>query len=83
VANIERTISELHSVFQQLAHLVSEQGDLIQRIEDNVDNTAIHVEGAQSQLLTYLASVSSNRWLILKLFFVLIVFVVIFIVFFV
>jgi len=83
VLSIERTIGELQGIFQQLANLVAEQGELIERIDHNVDNTVVNVDRAQNELLKYLSSVSSNRWLIVKLFLVLVVFVVLFIVFFV
>jgi len=83
VENIERTIVELGGIFQQLASLVAEQGDMIQRIDENIDNSAEYVERGHGQLLKVLYNVSSSRMLIVKLFLVLIVFAVIFIVFFV
>jgi len=83
VENIERTIVELGGIFQQLATLVAEQGDMIQRIDENIDNSANYVERGHGQLLKVLYNVSSSRMLIVKLFLVLIVFAVIFIVFFV
>lgn len=58
-----------------------EQGELAIRIDENVDDTLANVDSAQAQLLKYLRSVSSNRWLILKVFFVLMVFLVIFVAF--
>jgi len=82
VENIERTIVELGGIFQQLATLIAAQGDMITRIDENIDNSTVYVERAETQLLKYLHSISSNRWLIVKLFLVLIVFAVIFIVFF-
>ena len=33
--NIEQTIVELGSIFQQLAHMVKEQEEMVQRWEDN------------------------------------------------
>jgi syntaxin 5 len=83
VESIERTIAELQGIFQQLASLVAEQGDMIQRIDTNIDNTLVHVERGHSELLKHLYQISSNRWLAIKLFLVLIVFAVIFLVFFV
>jgi len=83
VENIERTIVELGGIFQQLAALVAEQGDMIQRIDENIDNSSEYIEGGHRNLLKYLYNVSSSRMLIVKLFLVLIVFAVIFIVFFV
>ena len=79
--NVERTITELGGIFQQLATMVSEQGELAIRIDENVDDTLANVDNAQAQLLKYLNSISSNRWLIMKIFAVLISFFTFFIVF--
>jgi len=79
--SIESTIVELGGIFQQLAHLVSEQEEQIKRIDANVEDTELNVEAAHSELLKYFQSISSNRWLIIKIFFVLIVFFIIFVVF--
>ena len=79
--NVERTITELGGIFQQLATMVSEQGELAIRIDENVDDTLANVDSAQAQLLKYLNSISSNRWLIMKIFAVLISFFTFFIVF--
>ncbi|KAK9863932.1 hypothetical protein WJX84_004823 [Apatococcus fuscideae] len=79
--NVESTITELGGIFQQLAHMVQEQGELTVRIDENVEETLANVDSAQAQLLKYLNSISSNRWLIMKVFFVLLAFLVIFVVF--
>jgi len=83
VANIERTITELQGIFQQLATLVAEQQEMVDRIDNNIDHTSSHVENAQLQLLHYLSNVSSNRWLIFKIFILVIFFLFIFVVFFI
>jgi syntaxin 5 len=54
---------------------------LSDRIDENMDDTLANVEGAQGQLLKYLNSISSNRWLMMKIFLVLMVFLMIFIFF--
>lgn len=111
--NIESTIVELGSIFQQLAHMVKEQEETIQRsakhiyrtrykttnskcvkswiycdyclltirIDGNVEDTQLNVEMAHTEILKYFQSVSSNRWLMIKIFLVLIVFFIIFVVF--
>ncbi|KAF0916111.1 hypothetical protein E2562_000718 [Oryza meyeriana var. granulata] len=79
--NVESTIHELSNIFTQLATMVSQQGELAIRIDENMDDTLANVEGAQGQLLKYLNSISSNRWLMMKIFFVLMVFLMIFIFF--
>ncbi|XP_028272614.1 syntaxin-5-like isoform X1 [Parambassis ranga] len=80
--NIESTIVELGSIFQQLAHMVKEQEETIQRIDANVEDTQLNVEAAHTEILKYFQSVSSNRWLMIKIFLVLIIFFIIFVVFF-
>lgn len=79
--NVERTITELGGIFQQLATMVAEQGELAVRIDENVDDAVANVDNAQTHLLTYLNRISSNRWLIMKIFGVLISFLVFFVVF--
>ncbi|CAN0900808.1 SYP32 [Linum grandiflorum] len=66
--NVESTIHELGNIFTQLATM-------------NMDDTLSNVEGAQGQLVRYLNSISSNRWLMIKIFFVLVVFLMIFLFF--
>lgn len=71
---IESTISELGSIFGQLASMVSEQSEMIDRIEANTESVVDNVEGAQKELLKYWGRVSGNRWLIAKMFGVLMIF---------
>uniref|UniRef100_A0A8D3B4I2 Syntaxin-5 n=1 Tax=Scophthalmus maximus TaxID=52904 RepID=A0A8D3B4I2_SCOMX len=80
--NIESTIVELGSIFQQLAHMVKEQEETIQRIDSNVEDTQLNVEAAHTEILKYFQSVSSNRWLMIKIFLILVVFFIVFVVFF-
>ncbi|KAL6212178.1 hypothetical protein ACLB2K_017399 [Fragaria x ananassa] len=79
--NVESTIHELSNIFNQLATLVSEQGEVAIRIDENMEDTLANVEGAQGQLLKYLSSISSNRWLMIKIFFILIFFLMVFLFF--
>lgn len=51
------------------------------RIHDNVNEATIHIESAHTELLKYLRSVTSNRWLMMKVFAILILFFLIFIIF--
>ncbi|KAJ1917302.1 Integral membrane protein SED5 [Tieghemiomyces parasiticus] len=79
IQSIESTIAELGGIFQQLAHMVAEQRDVVQRIDANVEDIEMNVTGAQQELLKYYSYVSSNRWLMLKIFAIIIVFVTLFI----
>ena len=51
------------------------------RIDENIDETLGNVDSAQQQLLRYMNSISSNRWLIMKVFLVLVVFLAVFVTF--
>ncbi|XP_009770611.1 syntaxin-31 [Nicotiana sylvestris] len=79
--NVESTISELSGIFTHLATMVAQQGELAIRIDDNMDESLTNVEGAQGALLKYLNRISSNRWLMVKIFLVLILFLCVFIFF--
>ncbi|CDI97111.1 syntaxin 5 [Echinococcus multilocularis] len=83
VRTIEHTIVELGEIFQQLATMVHEQEERVERIDANVEESLAAVESGHAELLRYLRSVSSNRWLMFKVFGVLLFFFVFFVVFFV
>ena len=74
VEAIESTINEVGNLFQQLASMVSEQGEVIQRIDMNVEDIDMNISGAQRELLKYYAHILNNRWLFLKIFGVLMIF---------
>ncbi|KAL1583322.1 hypothetical protein WHR41_08043 [Cladosporium halotolerans] len=71
---IERTIADLGGIFGQLAQMVSEQAEQIQRIDANTDDVVDNVEGAQRELMKYWNRVQGNRWLVAKMFGVLMIF---------
>jgi len=79
--NIESTIVELGGIFQQLAHMVKEQEEMVERIDSNVQDAELNIEAAHSEILKYFQTVSKNRWLMIKIFGVLIFFFIFFIVF--
>ena len=51
------------------------------RIDSNVEDAQLNIEAAHSEILKYFQSVTNNRWLMIKIFAVLIIFFIIFIVF--
>jgi len=79
--NIESTIVELGGIFQQLAHMVKEQEEMVERIDTNIQDVELNVEAAHSEILKYFQSVSKNRWLMIKIFGVLILFFIFFVMF--
>lgn len=79
--NIESTIVELGGIFQQLAHMVKEQEEIVERIDSNVEHSEMNIESAHAQIVKYFNNISSNRWLMIKIFLVLIFFFIFFVVF--
>lgn len=79
--NIESTIVELGGIFQQLAHMVKEQEEMVERIDTNVQDAELNIEAAHGQILKYFQSVTNNRWLMIKIFGVLITFFIFFVIF--
>lgn len=69
-------MNELGQIFQQLAQMVAQQGETVQRIDADTSDIANNVGGAQRELLRYYTNMSSNRMFMLKVFGVLIVFFV-------
>jgi syntaxin 5 len=80
IDSIEATIAELGQIYQNFAQVLAGQREMVQRIDDNIMDMQVNVEGAHNQLLKYYQSISSNRTLMLKMFAVLIVFFMAFIV---
>jgi len=81
VQSVQRTIGELAQMFQKMAVMVTAQEEMIQRIDHDVDDTLSNVNAAQDDLLKYFHHISSNRGLIIKVFLILLFFVVFFVVF--
>jgi len=79
--SIERTIVELGGIFKELAHTIKEQEEVMLRIDQNVEDTAMNVEMGHAEILKYFQSVTSNRWLMAKIFGVLIFFFIFFVMF--
>ncbi|KAM0755894.1 integral membrane protein sed5 [Meredithblackwellia eburnea MCA 4105] len=79
IETIESTVAELGQIFSQLATMVAVQGEQVTRIDADTDEIATNVTGAQGELLRYYASISSNRWLMMKVFGVLIAFFLLFV----
>lgn len=78
VKSIEASISEIGQIFMQLSHMIAEQGEQVQRIDANIDDVGVNIGRGHSELLKYFKHVDNNRWLLLKMFAVLIVFVIFF-----
>ena len=71
---IHSTLTELGGMFTQLAEIVAVQGEQIQRIDADTLDTLDNVEGAQRELVKYWNRMQGNRWLVAKMFGVLMIF---------
>jgi len=81
IDSIESTIAELGQIYQNFTHILAGQRETVQRIDDNIMDVEMNVTGAQDYLMKYYKSISSNRWLIIKILFVVLIFFFIFVVF--
>ena len=79
---VESNIVELGAVYNRLATMVHEHKDMVQRVEDNVDEANSMVTMGMNQLVDTLANLRTNKGLALKVFSILVVFIISFIVFF-
>lgn len=82
VATIERHVSDISTLFTRLTAVVAEQGVAVDRIEDQVASSEMHVDRGHQQLQRYSAAVSSRGRLIASISAVLIVFIILMVLFF-
>ncbi|DAZ96000.1 TPA: hypothetical protein N0F65_009301, partial [Lagenidium giganteum] len=79
VTQIESHIVDIGQLFGRLSTLIHEQGDLVRRIDDNVEDTVMNVQAGENELLKYFTSLSNNRMLAAKVSAILFVFLIFFI----
>mmetsp|Transcript_12405 Transcript_12405/g.18550 ORF Transcript_12405/g.18550 Transcript_12405/m.18550 type:complete len:301 (+) Transcript_12405:54-956(+) len=77
IKNIEKEIVNLNTMFVQLAETVKMHAELTDRIDTNITAAEHNAKETQFQLSRYFQRISSNRGLILKMFFVLVIFLII------
>lgn len=82
MSQVETNIVELGTVFNKLAVMVSEHRELVTRVEDNVDDANETINLSLAQLTDTLENLRTNRALALKVFSVVVVFIILFITFF-
>ncbi|CAH0513335.1 unnamed protein product [Peronospora belbahrii] len=81
-AQVESTIVEITGMYTRMATMVAEQGEIISRIDDDMNVAQVNVEAAHGELLKLFNMVQGNRSLILKIFLVLILVIFLFVVVF-
>ncbi len=79
---VESNIVELGTIFSRLAVMVNEHKDMVQRVEDNVDDANSMINLSLNTLTDTLTNLQTNRALFFKVFSILVVFIISFIIFF-
>lgn len=79
---IEKGMAKLQGVFSQMASLVYEQGEMLNRIDHNIDTSVLYVDDAHNRLYKQLKLLKNNRGQIIKIFAILIAVCVIYVKFF-
>jgi len=82
MSELESTVTEVQSIFIEMAKLIASQGEMVERIDDNVDDAERSVEKGHGELVKALANVTSNKWLMMKIFGLLLGFFILFVVVF-
>jgi syntaxin 5 len=83
IHDIEENIIEIGVMMRQLAEHAAIQNEQILRIDDDLMMAETHTTEAHRQLTHYLSAISNNRWLAVKIFGVLLFFIVLFVMFFI
>merc|ERR1712194_49573 len=78
---VQKSINEIATMFKQMSEMISLQDTQISRIDANVDGIADSLDAGTQDLTKFLTNISSNRSLLIKIFGIVLVFIVIFIVF--
>lgn len=81
VTEVEKTIGELGQLFKRLGTLISEQQELVERIDEDVENAVSNADRAQAALLKTYEKVSSNKGLYMKLMAIITLFIIFFVLF--
>ncbi|VWU53348.1 syntaxin, Qa-SNARE family, partial [Hepatocystis sp. ex Piliocolobus tephrosceles] len=64
--NIQKVIGDLAQMFQKVATLVTQQDEMIKRIDEDVDISLTNTREGQNYLLTYFNRLTSTRTLIFQ-----------------
>eukprot|EP00658_Telonema_sp_P-2_P012188 TRINITY_DN14643_c0_g1_i2.p1 TRINITY_DN14643_c0_g1~~TRINITY_DN14643_c0_g1_i2.p1 ORF type:complete len:104 (+),score=25.35 TRINITY_DN14643_c0_g1_i2:125-436(+) len=78
VRDIESAVNEVGDIFRDFTTMVEEQNEGIIRIDQDVSSALTNVNAGTNELMKYLASLSNNRGLIIKIFAVLFAFLLFF-----
>jgi len=78
VSRMQSTLAEIGGMFQSFSAIVSEQENLIARIDADTEAASVNVDEGHSQINKYQKSIQGNRSFIIKAFIVLFCFIILF-----
>eukprot|EP01041_Mallomonas_annulata_P008218 gene8218-16895_t len=81
VTEVEKTIGELGQLFKRLATMITEQQELVERIDEDVENAVSNADKTHAALLKTYEKVSSNKGLYTKLGAIFALFIIFFVLF--
>ena len=79
VQNLERQTTNIYKMFTDLFEMIAAKDYDIVRIDENLQDALDNLNEGQRQMEKYYEKVKNNKWFILKIFAVLFVFAMIFI----
>ncbi|KAH0795202.1 putative syntaxin 5 [Histomonas meleagridis] len=79
VRNVEQSINEISQMFVRLSEIIASQDYEVFRIDQNTEDALNSVKEGQRQLMDYFTKIKGNKCLMLKIFAILIVFSLVFI----
>ena len=81
VTEVEKTIGELGSLFNRLATMISEQQELVERVDEDIEEATTNANRAQDILMKTYEQVSSNSGMYMKIGAILALFLLFFVLF--
>lgn len=82
MSQVESNIVELGTIFNKLAVMVNEHRDMVQRVEDNVEESNTNLNLSLATLTDTLQNLQTNRALMMKVVGIVVLFIMMFIIFF-
>lgn len=79
LTQIRNTMQDLTGMFSRLSDMVHQQEQVVMRIDTNIDEAAWNIDQAGNEINSLWETVSSNQWLLIKIFAIIIIFAIIFV----
>ena len=76
---IVETIQDVASMHSRLTDMIHKQEETVVRIDTNIEEVAMYVDGANEHIMDLYEFSSNNQWLLIKIFAILIVFAIFFV----